>query len=1045
MGKRSLILFILLCLTYPLNVFADYTITPIDVPNSTITVAYGINNSGTIVGNYNSNQTNSFLLNGCNFTTFSMPGEITMATAINNSGQIVGTYGYGDAERGFLLSGGSYSTISPPGAITSFATGINDSGQIVGFALYPTANPNINYSRGFLFDQGNYTFIDIGSANGTITGINNLGQIVGQYDGLNNQGVSSHFSFLLSGNTYTIINVPGAADTRVAGINNLGQIVGTYSFINSQAGVFLYKNGVYTTFTYQEIGWMPLGINDLGQIVGENETWDSINNVEINSGFLATPNISVPSVVGLLDTEAENAVKAAWLKVGAWDSEYHNSVPIAHIISQDPPAGTSVPVGSSVILTTSLGPQPTMVAVPNIVGMTQQTAMGNIDYSAGLTVGTVTQAYSSTVKQGLVISQSPAAGTMVALKSPVNFVISLGPPVTNVPNVVSMTNADAQSAIIAANLAVGTVTQSYSNTVVSGNIISSSPIAGATVIEGTTVNLTVSLGQHLVAVPDIVGMTQQTADGNITYGYGLAIGTVTQAYSNTVVYGIVISQDPAAGASVSLKTPVNYVVSLGPPVTTVPNVVGMTQSNAQSAITAVNLSVGTVTESYNDTVTAGNVITQDPAAGASVVKGTSVNLTVSKGKQLIAVPDIVGMAQQTAMGTIMYTAGLTVGTVSQAYSNTVAFGNVISQDPAPGTMVAPNALVNYVVSLGPPVTEVPNFVGMNRQTAIGNIIYGNVLTVGTITEEYSDTVPYGVVISQFPGAGTSVVLGTSVNLTLSLGQHLVAVPNIVGMIQQTAMGTIMYTAGLTVGTVTQGNSDTIPELKVCNQSPAAGTLVALKTPVNFVISIGPVKVAVPNIVGMTQQTANGTITYTAGLTIGTVTQAYSSTVAYGNVISQDPPAGTMVLLKTPVSYVVSIGPPITNVPNVVGMTQANAQSAIKSAHLVVGTITQAYSNTVPEGSVISQSPGAGATVVQGTSVNLTVSLGIQKVAVPNVVGMYLTTAQGNITFGYGLTMGTVTWTKSSTVRYGYVISQNPSAGTLVLPKSPVSLVISSGP
>jgi hypothetical protein len=76
-----------------------------------------------------------------------------------------------------------------------------------------------------------------------------------------------------------------------------------------------------------------------------------------------------------------------------------------------------------------------------------------------------------------------------------------------------------------------------------------------------------------------------------------------------------------------------------------------------------------------------------------------------------------------------------------------------------------------------------------------------------------------------------------------------------------------------------------------------------------------------------------------------------------------------------VDLVVSSGPPMTTVPNVVGMTQANAQSVITGAKLIVGAITQANNDTMPAGSVISQNPAAGAAVPVGLSVSLVISLG----------------------------------------------------------------------
>jgi len=206
---------------------------------------------------------------------------------------------------------------------------------------------------------------------------------------------------------------------------------------------------------------------------------------------------------------------------------------------------------------------------------------------------------------------------------------------------------------------------------------------------------------------------------------------------------------------------------------TVPNVVGQTQADATTAITNAGLTVGTVTTQCSDTVAAGNVISQNLAAGASVAPGTVVNLVVSTGPcggQQVTVPNVVGQAQADAT-TALTNAGLTVGTVIQQCSDTVATGNVISQDPAAGVEVSPGTSVNLVVSTGPcggQQVTVPNVVGQAQATATTAITNAG-LTVGTVTRAYSATVAAGVVISQDPAAGSTVSGGAAVNLVVSLG------------------------------------------------------------------------------------------------------------------------------------------------------------------------------------------------------------------------------------------------------------------------------------
>src|SRR5262249_61080717 len=123
------------------------------------------------------------------------------------------------------------------------------------------------------------------------------------------------------------------------------------------------------------------------------------------------------------------------------------------------------------------------------------------------------------------------------------------------------------------------------------------------------------------------------------------------------------------------------------------------------------------------------------------------------------------------------------------------------------------------------------------------------------------------------------------------------------------------------------------------------------------------------------ESAATTAITSAGLTVGAITTVASSTVPTGSVISQNPAAGGSIAPGSAVALVISSGPPPVTVPNVVGLTQGAASTAITNAGLMVGAVTTATSATVPAGSVISQTPAAGAVVASDSSVALLVSSG----------------------------------------------------------------------
>ena len=206
----------------------------------------------------------------------------------------------------------------------------------------------------------------------------------------------------------------------------------------------------------------------------------------------------------------------------------------------------------------------------------------------------------------------------------------------------------------------------------------------------------------------------------------------------TVATGKVISQDPASGSSVAPGSPVSLVISSGPQMVTVPNVEGLTQDAATTAITAAKLAVGTLTQQTSNTVATGKVISQDPTSGSSVVQGSPLNLVISSGPQMVTMPNVEGLTQAAAT-TAITGAKLMVGTLTQQTSNTVATGNVISQDPASGSSVAQGSPVNLVISSGPQMVTMPNVEGLTKDAAT-TAITGTKLTVGAVTQQSSNTV-----------------------------------------------------------------------------------------------------------------------------------------------------------------------------------------------------------------------------------------------------------------------------------------------------------------
>lgn len=406
--------------------------------------------------------------------------------------------------------------------------------------------------------------------------------------------------------------------------------------------------------------------------------------------------------------------------------------------------------------------------------------------------------------------------------------------VSAVPNVVGLTQGAALGALTNAGFTLGDVTQQSSATVPAGSVISQDPVAGANAAPGTAVSLVVSSGPANVLVPSVVTLAQSSAIAAITDA-GLVVGAITQQSSASVPMNHVISQNPGGGSSVAAGSAVNLVISSGPQMVSVPNLIGLSQSAASDAITNVGLVVGVVVLEPSASAPVGTVIGQAPSGGVNVNLGSAVNLTVSSGPATVAVPSVTGLTQSSAVAAIT-NAGLLLGTVTTQSSASVAAGHVIAQDPPGGASAAAGSLINLVVSSGPALVTVPSVLGLTQSAATTSIVTAG-LTVGTITSQHSASVPVGGVVSQNPPGGASVTVGTTVNLVISSGPALVAVPNVVGL-SQSAAASAITNAGLTLGTVTQEPSTTVPVGTVIRQSPAAGTNLATGSAVTMVVSTG---------------------------------------------------------------------------------------------------------------------------------------------------------------------------------------------------------------
>jgi eukaryotic-like serine/threonine-protein kinase len=211
---------------------------------------------------------------------------------------------------------------------------------------------------------------------------------------------------------------------------------------------------------------------------------------------------------------------------------------------------------------------------------------------------------------------------------------------TKVPAVLTQTEAQARERLDAAGLDVGEVKHAYSDTVKRGTVISTDPEPGARIRGNDSVTLTVSDGPETVKVPDVKGSRLDKAK-KLLKTDGLEPGLVTEAFSEDVLKGFVISSSPDAGTERRAGSAVSLVVSKGVPID-VPDVTGQDLDDARAELEEAGLVVEVSTSEINSEFDKGQVAAQSPGEDKQVADGDTVTLTLSKGPEMVEVPDVVG-------------------------------------------------------------------------------------------------------------------------------------------------------------------------------------------------------------------------------------------------------------------------------------------------------------------------------------------------------------------------------------------------------------------
>ncbi|MEU8985255.1 Stk1 family PASTA domain-containing Ser/Thr kinase [Streptomyces sp. NPDC048558] len=254
---------------------------------------------------------------------------------------------------------------------------------------------------------------------------------------------------------------------------------------------------------------------------------------------------------------------------------------------------------------------------------------------------------------------------------------------TEVPPLLSKTEAQARDRLEDSGLDVGKVERAFSDTVKRGTVISTDPDTGARIRHNDSVSLVISAGPETVKIPDLEGYRLDKAR-IVLKDSGLEPGMVTREFSDGIARGSVISADPGTGTKVRSGSAVALTVSKGTPVD-IPDVIGGSLDDAKADLAEAGLKVKIAPARVNSEFDAGQVAQQSPAEGKQAAEGDTVTLTLSKGPEMIEVPDVVGDSVDDAT-TALESAGFQV---DEDRGLLGLFGDTVKKQSVKGGKTAP--------------------------------------------------------------------------------------------------------------------------------------------------------------------------------------------------------------------------------------------------------------------------------------------------------------------------------------------------------------------
>jgi len=365
----------------------------------------------------------------------------------------------------------------------------------------------------------------------------------------------------------------------------------------------------------------------------------------------------------------------------------------------------------------------------------------------------------------------------------------------------------------------------------------------------------------------------------VASGVSLSSNEAVRAASNRTLATILVGIVLLVAAAVGGYTITNRSGLFAKPAVTVASVTGASVDDAQRQLEALGLKTRVVSIA-STTVAERHVVRQDPAADATLARGSVVALYVSSGMPMTRLLDVRQYSSDDAQRYLR--AAKLIPKIKGVYDE-ASKGTVLSQKPAPNTSVRLRSSVTLVVSLGPHPVNVPELVSLGLADA-RRAAAAKHLKLVVAERDPSEQIPADTVTSQNPGAGTQVARDGIVSVVVSSGAPQVAIPNVAG---RDASDAARALADLGLATTTQFVVEpSAPSGTVLKQTPSASAGVRKGSAVMLAIAVPG---TVPDVAGSKPVEAQS-ILMSAGYKIGNT--AYVQEGTEGTVVRTEPAAGT---------------------------------------------------------------------------------------------------------------------------------------------------------